>query len=81
MNIPEQGQTRKKFIFLGVSFMAIFTSLRYLLKPSAQQPAKIKMLTKDGTLVEVDAKLLQGKKRKIEDEEIHDWVNTKTNKK
>ncbi len=79
MNIPENDQSRKKFIWLGVSIMAVFTSLRYLVKPSSRQPQKIKMLSQDGTLVEVDANLLKGKKTKIADEAIHTWVNTKTN--
>ncbi len=79
MNIPEQDQSRKKFIGWGVGLLAVFTSVRYFLKPSSKPaPKKIKMLTQDGTLVEVDANLLQGKKRKIANDEVHTWVKTKT---
>ena len=82
MHIPEQDQTRKKFIGWGVGLLAVFTSLRFFKKtPPKQTSNTVKMLTRDGILVEVNRALVQGAKRKIDNEEIHTWINTKTTKK
>ena len=37
----------------------------------------VKMLTQDGQLVEVDAKLLAASRKKISDKELQDWVKNR----
>jgi hypothetical protein len=41
---------------------------------SKSKPKTIKMLTQDGQLVEVDAKLLASNSKKISNKELQNWV-------
>lgn len=46
--------------------------------PDGEKSATVKMLAQDGKLVEVDAKQLYcGKRKKITDEQLKNWVNKK----
>jgi hypothetical protein len=43
-----------------------------------KEPQKVKMLTQDGRLVEIDIENIPVKKQKIRNADIHTWVNKKT---
>ena len=76
---------RRKFIYgFGVlSFfgaIAAVTGLRFHSKPTVisctpdHQVKMIKMLTREGKLVEIDAALLTASKEKITDKELQNWI-------
>ena len=68
-------QSRKKFIGQGITAAALLTALRFLMPEKKKKNKKIKMLTQDGKLVEVDAeKLYTGRRNKITDEQLKTWV-------
>ena len=73
----EKPQSRKKFITLGLSAASLFTAFRFFSpKNPKQETAKVKMLTHDGRLVEVDAeKIIGTKRKKVTNEELRMWVN------
>ena len=87
MQRPDKISTRKKFLLGGA---AILTSLAVFKKISARKSnlasqnnkdaATVKMLSQDGELVEVDVeKLYCGKRKKISDEQLKNWISKKTN--
>ena len=51
-------QTRKKFIFLGISAAALFTVFRFFIPGKRKKLTTIKMLTQDGKLVEMDEDMI-----------------------
>ena len=70
-------QSRKKFIFLGISAAALFTVFRIFIPGKKKKAATIKMLTQDGHLVEVDEALMKSTGKKVDNKEIHTWVKNK----
>ena len=71
--------SRKKFVFWSIGVLSIFTSLGYFFRTKSKQAAKtVKMLTRDGRLVEVDVSKLSTKRKKIKDADIHTWVQRKS---
>jgi len=61
----------------GFSFRKLFSSKKDIIACAPPESQKIKMLTQDGTLVEVDAAKLIGKSKKITDDQLKNWVNKK----
>ena len=81
MDNDNKIQTRKKFIFLGISAAALFTVFRFFIPRKKKKAETIKMLTQDGKLMEIDKDMIPGSKRKITDPELKAWVKNKTTKK
>jgi hypothetical protein len=78
MDNDNKLQTRKKFIGLGITAATLLTAFRFLIPEKKKKTKTVKMLTQDGKLVEVDAeKLFGGKRKKITDEQLKNWVNKK----
>ncbi len=84
MDMTDKIQTRKKFIGAGVTAAAMLTALRFFIPEKKKGNETVKMLTQDGTLVEVDAskvqeieKLLCVKGKKISNEQLQNWVYQK----
>ena len=80
MSSSEQNTTRKKFLLWGAVAVASASFLSFFLskKEEAKGPEKIKMLTEDGRLVEIDASLLSMlPPKKITTEELKEWVKKK----
>ena len=77
MQIEERKVTRKKFVnWLGV--LSLFTVAGAAFKPWKNKNTKtVRMLTEDGKLVEIDAKLLAANSKKISDKELQNWVKSK----
>ncbi len=77
----KKTSSRRKFVF-GLGILSIFGALT---RPAARKkviigcaPATkkktVKMLTQDGTLVEIEESMLKGQGKKITDEGLQSWV-------
>ena len=71
-NQINKNSSRKKFLILGLSAITFFSVFKFV-RPS-QKKKKVKMLTQDGKLVEIDQDMISGSKRKITDPELKAWV-------
>ena len=77
MNINEKKVSRRKVAgWLG--FLSLFTILGGAYKVwGFKKPTTVKMLTRDGKLVEVDTSLLAASRKKITNNELQNWVQKK----
>ena len=73
--------TRKKFLLWGAALISSFTVLKIFIsskKPDTKArgivTGKVKMLTQDGRLVEIDEKLLASSGKKVTSEELQQWI-------
>lgn len=86
METPKQPSTRKKFLLWSITTLGTATLLRFI-KGGTEKPAKptqiqpkndtVKMLTKDGVLVEIDRKHLvtaEKNESKISIDELKEWI-------
>ena len=77
MPIEENKVTRRKLVS-WVGILSLFAFAGAAFRPWKNKPPHtVKMLTQDGKLVEVDARLLASGKKKISDKELQDWVKNK----
>ena len=77
MPIEDHKVSRKKVLgWLGV--LSLFSVAGATINPwKKKQPKTVRMLTQDGRLVEIDAKLLAAASTKISDKELQNWVEKK----
>jgi hypothetical protein len=68
--------SRKKFISWAAAF-AGFAAFFQFLPREKKKKETVKMLTRDGLLVEVDRDLIAGVRKKITDPELKKWVKLK----
>ena len=75
----ENNSSRKKFVLWGLGILGSLSLLKFIgRKPVTQNKNTVKMLSQDGTLVEVDAsKIYCGNRKKVSDEELKNWVTKK----
>ena len=82
----DKGLDRRKFLRFGLGFVAaagIISSLGGgLLKASAPKSNKIKMLTPDGKLVEIDASKIEKEITSVRasNDEVQQWMSKNPNK-
>ena len=73
-----EKQDRKKFLGWGAAILGILSLpplFRKITKTSSvAESKKIKMLTRDGQLVEIDEKLLASASHKVSTEELKNWI-------
>lgn len=78
MEQPQKAPTRKKILLWGAAILSTLTVLKFIpgSKKEQNEPVKetVKMLTRDGRLVEVDKKLLASSGKKISNEELQKWI-------
>jgi hypothetical protein len=78
MSEKSKIQSRKRFIGFGLAAAAVIGTFR-LFKPLAKKevkPKTIRLLSQDGTLVEVDnLQVLCMKREKVSDDELKQWVH------
>jgi hypothetical protein len=78
MESVKSNLSRRKFAFLGIGILSTFSVFRFLTssdkKAESAKKNTVKMLTQDGTLVEVDAAVLSPRKRMVSDEELLTWI-------
>jgi hypothetical protein len=80
-NKEEQQKSSRRKLIAGIATLGLFplAKLGSFTKKKevvscAPEVKKIKMLTQDGTLVEVDASKIAGAKEKISNEQLQSWV-------
>jgi hypothetical protein len=74
--------TRKKFLLWSAVILSSATVLKFFTgskKPKliaeGKNKGKVKMLTQDGKLVEIDKEMLVSGGKKISNEELQQWIN------
>ena len=66
--------TRKKFLLWGGVLVASITAWKWLPGGRSVKSNTVKMLSQDGTLVEIDKSLLASSGKKISNKELQKWV-------
>jgi hypothetical protein len=80
MKSPQQPASRKKFLLLTAAAFCSASILRLVTRKRKNQADVVKLLAQDGTLVEVDKRLLGRSGRKISDRELQQWVKNNAEK-
>ena len=74
----EKINSRKKFLLWSAAAISSVTALKFLAGKKQENDKSesntIKMLTQDGTLVEINKDLVIHSARKITDKELQEWV-------
>lgn len=76
----EQGGilSRKKILIWAAALASSLTLLQRFKRTQKKGGQKVKMLTQDGKLVEIDQHLVNGTGKKISNQELQHWVHTST---
>ena len=69
--------SRKKFFLWGLGILSSITAFK-LITPAKKKKETVKMLTRDGKLVEIDKDLIASRGKKITNEELQSWVSKKS---
>ncbi len=73
-----KAESRKKFLGISLTVAAVLSGLSFF-SPKKKQTTSVKMLTQDGRLVEIDTdKVFKGNNRKINDEQLKNFVHKKS---
>jgi hypothetical protein len=74
--------SRKKFLLWSAVLVSSISVLQFFKRTKKNDPStnsnsdgKVKMLTQDGKLVEIDKAMLASGSKKITDEELQQWIN------
>jgi len=70
--------TRKKILLQAIAFFTALPVVGFLSKKNKTDDETIIMLSEDGKLVKIDKKLLTGRGKKINNEELQQWIKNKT---
>ena len=77
---PGRGSSsRKRFLLWGAALLGSLGIMKYInRKPVEEKKTTVKMLSQDGTLVEVDISQINcGARKKVTDDELKNWVTKK----
>ncbi len=78
MDQLQKTSSRKKFLLWGATVLSSLTVFQFISGGKQKKNETVKMLTQDGTLVEVDVeKLIAGRRNKINDDQLKNWVSKK----
>ena len=69
---PDKKVSRNKFLYWAFGITVVISIPAFFSRKNKTQ--KIKMLTEDGKLVEIDASAIPSKKKKLPDHDIHTWI-------
>jgi hypothetical protein len=70
----QKSQSRKKFLKWSAAVLSSVTVLRFFGGIKKKKAETVKMLTQDGTLVEIDKQHLVSAREKISDKELQQWI-------
>ena len=73
----QKGRKSMLYWITGAASALIFWKWASTKKADPEKEEKVKMLTEDGQLVEVDPKYLSGNGKKVTNDEIHNWITKK----
>jgi hypothetical protein len=74
MQESEKFQSRKKFLLWGAAALSSLSVLKFFKVSKKKKPETIKMLARDGELVEVNIAALPTQKKKITNKELQNWI-------
>ena len=78
MEQSNKPASRKKFLLWGAAALSSIALLKNLPGNKKEKKETVKMLTQDGTLVEIDAdKIYSSKREMISDKQLKSWVTKK----
>jgi hypothetical protein len=70
--------SRKKFVVWTAGILSAVAALTFFTRSAPQKKTRmVKMLTRDGKLVEIEISKLPSKRNRIKDDDIHAWVQRK----
>jgi len=70
--------SRKKFVVWTVGILSAMTALAFFKRSAPRKNTRtVKMLTRDGRLVEIEISKLPSKRKRIKDDDIHAWIQRK----
>ena len=84
-NIKPASQARRKFVW-GISILSVYAAIKAatgfsisakknILACAPEKTSRtVKMLTEDGTLVEIDESFITAARKKINNDELRDWI-------
>lgn len=78
MEKEQKKLSRKNFLSWGAGIASLLVLPSFFRTKKKKQAGKVKMLTQDGRLVEIDMENIPAEKQKIKSADIHTWVNKKT---
>jgi hypothetical protein len=74
MEQQSKNTSRKKFLLWGAATLSSLSILKFISGSKNKRSEKVKMLTQEGKLVEVDIAALPSQKKKITDKELQNWI-------
>ena len=75
MQESQKNTSRKKFLLWTAAVVTSVTALKFIPGTKKKKSDTVKMLTQDGTLVEIDIDKIPGSKRKnVTDPELQAWI-------
>ncbi len=74
MKQEEKKTSRKKFLKWGLVVIASFPVLKFMTGKKKKKTETVKMLSQDGTLVEIDKNFLAASGKKISNTELQNWI-------
>lgn len=80
MTHTQKLPSRKRFLLLTAAAFCSASVLRIFTTKKKSQYNTVKMLTQDGTLVEIDKKYLGPPGNKISNSELQQWIKNSTAK-
>lgn len=76
MELKEKSSSRRKFMVWGAAILSGLSMISIGIRTNKKSDT-VKMLTREGTLVEIDRRLLGQKKKKIAVDELKNWITRK----
>lgn len=74
MQESQKSQSRKKFLLWSAAALSSVSILRFFKVPKKKKTETVKMLTRDGKLVEVIISAIPSKQKKITNKELQNWI-------
>ena len=74
MQEVQKPQSRKKFLLWSAAALSSVSVFKFFGRTKKKKTETLKMLTQDGTLVEIDRELMVSSREKISDKELQQWI-------
>ncbi len=74
MQENQKSKSRKKFLLWSAVALSSVTVFKFFGGTKRKKAETVKMLTQDGSLVEIDKELMVSSGKKISDKELQQWI-------